>query len=213
MVGIHSGVAPQRSWRLPISAITRRQGLAVVPVVIAICLLEVATCAAAGDSSRAPSSLVAPGFGANPLASPPKVVVVASPAFLTLGESTNLTAIVTGGVGWLNYSWVPLPIGCSARNRSGLNCTPSEAGKFTVGVKVTDSTGKFGSNSTQLVVNSTSAAGSGNPLSPVSIYVLAGVIGVAAAVATAAVLTFFLRRRRHPVGPLLPKRPYVPPPQ
>lgn len=158
-------------------------------------------------------------FGTTPESAAVKVKLVANPSTITLGNSSNLTALVTGGVGWFSYSWPVLPTGCSGLNQSSLNCTPSQTGLFTVTVTVTDSVGKSGSNSTTLQVNSSSSKGNSTGgsstatgLSPYSVYLFALALGiVAAVVASLLVITFLRRRSRRPPGPLVPERPYIPP--
>jgi hypothetical protein len=142
--------------------------------------------------------------------------VVANPSQLTLGNSTNLTARVTGGAGWIGYDWTATPVGCASRNASFIDCTPSETGTFVVTVVVNDSVGKSATNSTDVVVNAseTSSTGSGSTLSPMGVYLFALVLGIVAAVVASVIVAVFLRRRsRRPPGPPLPVRPYVPPKQ
>lgn len=67
--------------------------------------------------------------------------VTMAPAAIDLGQTTKLTAGVSGGSGGLSYAWSGLPPGCSASNLPTLSCTPSAAGSFWVTVAVTDSNG------------------------------------------------------------------------
>ena len=65
-----------------------------------------------------------------------------APVAIDLGQTTKLTAAVSGGSGGLSYAWNGLPAGCSASNLPTLSCTPSAAGSFWVTVAVTDSNGE-----------------------------------------------------------------------
>ncbi len=148
----------------------------------------------------------------SPLAPPLKVQLVASPSTLNLGNVTGLNALISGGVPWFSFVWGLLPTGCKSSNQSSLNCTPTAAGTFTVSVTVTDSIGKSDTNSTTLVVKGSQPMVSGSPLSLGSIYVFAGLLGIAASVVTALVITMlFRRRRRQPPMVTRFNHPYIPP--
>jgi YVTN family beta-propeller protein len=67
--------------------------------------------------------------------------LIATPGTVTLGGSTTLTAIVSGGAAPYDYSFSRLPPGCASANTRDLVCTPSAFGTFVVGVTVTDSVG------------------------------------------------------------------------
>lgn len=151
--------------------------------------------------------------GVAPEIAPVRVKLIASPSFLNLGNTTNLTAVVSAGVPWFNFSWPILPTGCIGHNRSSVNCTPAQAGRFTVMVTVTDSTGRMVSNSTTIEVNATSSSTStGSALNPPTVYLFAGILGVAAAVVSTLLVVFALRRRsRLPPPPREPDRLYIPP--
>ncbi len=86
---------------------------------------------------------------------PPPLAILsysALPAAIQLGNSTNLTATVTGGVSPYSYTYVGLPPGCVSQNLPSLPCTPTATGNFTVNVTVTDPTGAYQNASTPLNV-------------------------------------------------------------
>ena len=148
-----------------------------------------------------------------PVAHALRVAAVASPSTLTLGNTTNLTALVTGGTPYFSFRWAPLPPGCSGQNFSSLDCTPDASGSFTVTVTVTDGQGQTASNSTTLVVQGASGSGSNGLLNPATLYLVAGIIGIVAAVATAVIIVLLGRRQRRPPRVVtLTESPYVPPP-
>ncbi len=64
----------------------------------------------------------------SPLAS---VVLSASSTALDLGETTTLTAAVTGNSTNVTYTWVGLPSGCTS-NTTLLTCAPATEGSFTL---------------------------------------------------------------------------------
>jgi hypothetical protein len=70
---------------------------------------------------------------------------------VTVGISTNLTVVASGGTGVLSYSYTGLPSGCGTRNTSVLQCTPTASGVFPVRARVTDQVG----GSVALIVNLT----------------------------------------------------------
>jgi kumamolisin len=96
------------------------------------------------DSGYPQSAGVArpPCITVSPTANP--VVIssfVASPANLTVGQSTLLNVTATGGVLPYTYVYSGLPSGCSTQNLSSLPCTPSTSGNYSVTVTVTDASG------------------------------------------------------------------------
>lgn len=150
---------------------------------------------------------------------PLTVTLVASPSTISLGQQTSLSGSV-GGVSskakWLEYDWTILPVGCTASRlnttatTTSLNCTPSEAQAFKVELTVNDSAGQAGNQTIALVVT---GGGGSAALTATSLYLFAGLFGIAAALATAFVIITYLRRRsrRGPIAPV-PPNPYIPPP-
>ena len=184
-------------------------GISLVLLVAVVTILSPLPAGARGTTVRVAPSLQ---NGLTP-PSPPRVRLVANPAEIMLGNKTVISGSVSGGTPWFNFSWTALPTGCTSVNASSLNCTPSEAGTFTITLVVRDSLNKTGTNTTQIVVDTTggSTAGGGSTSSP-ALFLFAGVMGTVAAVATAAVLALIWRRRRRKSPPvMLPPRPYVPP--
>lgn len=76
----------------------------------------------------------------------------ASPATVPFGNGVQLTAVATGGVGSLTYTYVGLPAGCSTQNSSSWTCTPTAVGSYAPGVYVNDSLGGSASSSTTFTV-------------------------------------------------------------
>jgi hypothetical protein len=67
--------------------------------------------------------------------------VSASPNPVDVGATTAITPAVLGGVGSYSYAYSGLPPGCGSANTSVLNCTPTQAGLYTVDVTVSDPSG------------------------------------------------------------------------
>ncbi|MDE1882271.1 MAG: PKD domain-containing protein, partial [Euryarchaeota archaeon] len=61
----------------------------------------------------------------------------ATPASVDIGQSTSITAVVSGGASPLTYAWSGLPIGCSGTTLT-ITCTPTAAGASSITLKVTD---------------------------------------------------------------------------
>ncbi len=203
---MHSRIGPldssPRAWREAL-------GISLVLLVAMVTVLSPLPAGARGTTGR-----MSPSFqgGLTP-PSPPRVRLVANPTQIVLGNQTVISGSISGGTPWFNFTWTALPTGCTSVNASSLNCTPSEAGTFTITLVVRDSLNKTGTNTTQIVVDTTGGptAGGGSTSSP-ALFLFAGVMGTVAAVATAAVLALILRRRRRKSPPvMLPPRPYVPP--
>lgn len=85
-----------------------------------------------------------------------KVVItsfVANPSSFTLGNSTALTVVASGGKLPYTYAYSGLPKGCGGSNAANISCDPTSTGTFTVGVNVTDSLGSWSVQSTTFTVN------------------------------------------------------------
>jgi PKD domain-containing protein len=139
------------------------------------------------------------------------VELIASPSQIPLGNTTNLTVLVSNGIPYYTFSWGGLPTGCSGGNVSSFRCTPEDAGHFVISVTVTDSSGHTATNTTGLTVgNSASSPPVGLPF---LIYlVAAGVIAALVALGVlAAVLIARRRRRKNAPFILFSDSPYVPP--
>ncbi|MCI4356486.1 MAG: hypothetical protein L3K18_05005 [Thermoplasmata archaeon] len=65
----------------------------------------------------------------------------ASSSIVRLGESMQVTAVVTNGTGALSIQHTGLPPGCQDQNSSALVCRPTSPGTFTIGIVVTDRVG------------------------------------------------------------------------
>jgi len=74
------------------------------------------------------------------------------PSTVAGGSESTLEVVVTGGYGWLAYTYGHLPPGCASANTSSLSCTPGAAGQYTVEVEVQDSGGRAAFANASLVV-------------------------------------------------------------
>jgi DNA-binding beta-propeller fold protein YncE len=108
------------------------------------------------------------------------------------GQSVSVSVSVSGGSGGLSYDWRGLPAGCNATGPS-MTCNPSQAGTFSISVRVADSNGVVATSApAELTVVPATILG----LSPLE---LAGGAGAALVVVGVAVFVV-LRRRRPPAG-------------
>ena len=142
-----------------------------------------------------------------------KVNLSESPGSIDLGETTNLSASVTGGTPPYSYDWTSLPVGCTPLNRSSLSCTPSEKGTFDVRLTVTDAGGRSASVLAPLTVSVPAPRSGLWSSAAVPIYVFGAGLGVAAAVVSTLLLFRLRRRPRRPPASIVPvsPSPYVPP--
>lgn len=186
-----------------------------LPALFAVAAIGLVVCSPATGATPVPAGPPPVPFG-SPVpsaAAPMHVSLLLNPSSIDFGASSNLTASVSGGTPWYVYNWTELPVGCSPSNRSSLNCTPTQRGTFTVTVIVNDSTGKGVRASKTLSVGVTPPASPLFGWNPFTVFVLAGGIGVAAAVATTVVIVGLRRRRPPGKTPLVAvsPHPYVPP--
>lgn len=75
------------------------------------------------------------------------------PSAITLGGTTTLDVLASGGVGWLGYQYIGLPDGCSSANVSLFECEPLVTGSFNVTVYVNDSADHSVLSSGELIVS------------------------------------------------------------
>jgi hypothetical protein len=68
------------------------------------------------------------------------------------GRAVGLSASVSGGTPWLDFSYAGLPMGCLSQNASTLACTPAHAGNYSVVLSLTDSLGTVVARSAGLYV-------------------------------------------------------------
>jgi len=95
----------------------------------------------------------------------------ATPLNVSIGETFELVATVSGGRLPYAYSWWGLPAGtgCASENAPTLNCTPTSNGTWTIVVGVSASGGYTQASTTVTVVSPTSASNSTrNPPPPSS---------------------------------------------
>jgi YVTN family beta-propeller protein len=90
-----------------------------------------------------------------PTSSLPTITSFAAiPSAVAVGQATNFSVSVSGGVPPYNYTYAGLPPGCDSLNVSTLKCVPSAAGDFTVKVVVIDSSEHAATDTTSLTVAS-----------------------------------------------------------
>jgi hypothetical protein len=131
---------------------------------------------------------------AGPVAPPEVIGVFANPEIVTVGESTTLNVLVSGGALPLNIVYSELPPGCSTSPAIELQCAPTTAGTYPISVTVTDAQGRTSSGEVTLIVHSAP----GFAISPLNGVALGlGILAVALAV-TSLVLG---RRHRRPGTP------------
>lgn len=80
--------------------------------------------------------------GLDVVASPAVIAAYATPASLDVNGTTELVAVVMGGVAPYSYNWSGLPLGCPSGNASSIPCSPSTPGTYSVRVGVSDSLGE-----------------------------------------------------------------------
>jgi PKD repeat protein len=143
-----------------------------------------------------------------------------SPSSISLGQSTDLTALVVGGSGAPTFAWMGLPPGCATSTGATVSCTPSATGTYTINVTATDSRNDTSTASVLLTVGAAAHNAGLLGLGPTADYLVA-----AAAIAAVVVAVLLLRRRPPPpaeetpidpeaeeFGPVDPDRSYIPPP-
>ncbi len=99
----------------------------------------------------------------------------ATPAAITLGQSTSFSVVAQGGIGGLTLAYTGLPPGCASQNATTLPCTPTDAGSYSVGVSAVDAMGLTAVATTVLLVSPVATVSLSNVvLSPSSASVAAG---------------------------------------
>jgi hypothetical protein len=83
-----------------------------------------------------------------------------TPASISLGEATTLSATVSGGVPPFSYSYAGLPNGCSISSVAVSTCTPSEVGAFVVTATVLSASGAVAHARAHLTVQASLQVGS-----------------------------------------------------
>jgi hypothetical protein len=91
---------------------------------------------------------------ATPPPPPPDVLTFfVSPTEVQVGNSTDFTATVTGGLAPLSFYYSGLPGGCLSENRSSLMCSPRSPGSFLVTIVVLDGLGRTSEAQAELTVD------------------------------------------------------------
>lgn len=76
----------------------------------------------------------------------------ASPAGISLGQTSTLSAIAYGGTAPYTYAYAGLPPGCPSSNSASLSCAPGQAGSFEIRTYVNDSASATVTGTTNLSV-------------------------------------------------------------
>jgi hypothetical protein len=150
-----------------------------------------------GDSNWAELALevVAPLPSQSQPGGPTVLGFWASPGVISLGQSTVLQVLVSGGSAPYSYYYEGLPDGCGSTSVSSLTCTPSAAGEWSIQVVVTDALGTHASATVYLLVNSpTTGEAVASPSAPLDLSWL-GSFGPGVAVGAVAVLVAVLVSR------------------
>jgi YVTN family beta-propeller protein len=135
--------------------------------------------------------------------------LIAVPAAITLGESTNLTTSTGGGTPPFEYTYSGLPAGCVSADAATLDCTPTVSGNSTIEVTVTDADHHTAEANAAVEVRGSSTMTSPPPAASSSwLWVLLIVIIVAVLV----LVFLVVRRRRQAAPPAGPAAPTPPPP-
>lgn len=93
-------------------------------------------------------TVIAKSAGTSPIISS----FTGSPSSFTLGNSTSLAVLVTGGTPPYSFVYSNLPPGCLTSDTSKLSCTPTSPGTYTISVNVTDSAHKWTQATTSINV-------------------------------------------------------------
>ncbi|MCI4370815.1 MAG: PKD domain-containing protein, partial [Thermoplasmata archaeon] len=105
---------------------------------------------------------------------PLRASVSANPASITVGQSTNLTAVASGGSGGTTFAWESLPPGCASSNGPSEECAPTAAGTYDITVSLRDSRNDPATASVELVVGAATSTTTSS-LGGISTWELVGV--------------------------------------
>lgn len=92
---------------------------------------------ASGHSAQAQWTVMAAPDGGGPLSAG----LVATPTAVPIGNSTLVTASLSGGIGKYTWVWESKNISCSATGFLSERCTPSQAGSATITLTLRDAVG------------------------------------------------------------------------
>ena len=155
---------------------------------------------AQGLSVQGQTSLVVRASGPSSIGPLSILAFFASPSLISLGSDVALEVFTFGGVPPFAFSYSSLPPGCQSASTAFLSCTPTQAGNYTVTVRVSDSTGNSSSAVAPLDVGPKPAGGA-----PASAETPIAVAAVAASGAAIAISVITLKMR----APRMPRPPQV----
>ena len=107
-----------------------------------------------------------------------------TPASDKVGEATNLSLVVTGGVPPYSYAYTGLPFGCVTTNSPTLSCVPAATGNFTLSAFVNDSSGRTARATAHLTVDPAGSSLASVAIDPSPVSLSPGAKVVLAAVPT-----------------------------
>ncbi|MCI4330690.1 MAG: kelch motif-containing protein [Thermoplasmata archaeon] len=137
--GLPAGCASQDAARLPCT-----------PLALGIFAVNTTVTDADAVVTVAVLSLVVTSAGA--VGRPQVTTFSVTPPAVTLGTSTSITAVATGGHGALSYTYTGLPTPCGTADQSQLACVPGAAGTYSIQLTVTDALGESTTLATGLMV-------------------------------------------------------------
>ncbi|MCI4321680.1 MAG: PKD domain-containing protein [Thermoplasmata archaeon] len=178
------------TWTLPTGcAAANLSSLACSPTAIGNLSLAVTVHDSAGSTVSRDGYLVVTPAASGSLT----VTLAVTPHSVVLGQSSTLTASVSGGSAPYSYAW-NLPAGCVSANRSSLTCAPTVAGNLTLAVTVHDSASHSAVQGGYLVATPSGAASPSTAPPSLLPYYLGG--AVLLAVSGLLLVILFARRRR-----------------
>lgn len=94
-----------------------------------------------GDAYDPPGPYNVESITTNELSASVGVALLLSSASLAPQAPLTLTAVASGGSGWIDYAWSGLPPGCSGLDSARLTCAPTTPGTYYPEVTATDALG------------------------------------------------------------------------
>ncbi|MDE2046498.1 MAG: PKD domain-containing protein, partial [Thermoplasmata archaeon] len=136
------------------------------------------------------------------------VSVAASPQQFYVGNSTNISAAISGGRGGYVTAWANIPSWCTASSLTMLSCRPQVSGSYTFELSVTDASGATQSGSVTIHVLKPGQGTGQPPNGPLAIFgnLTADIIVLLLVAVVVAVLAVAYEARRRAQKRLPPPR-------